>query len=119
MVSDSNFLMDIILRECGDVFLGINSLIDVAGDHGGAAKAIAKAFPQMKCTVLDLPHVVAEAPNDKHVLFISGDMFKYIPPANALFLKVQSLYIFSSLGRHPYFIICYHKVFIYPLTRTN
>jgi hypothetical protein len=119
MVSDSNFLMDIILRECGDVFLGINSLIDVAGGHGGAAKAIAKAFPQMKCTVLDLPHVVAEAPTDKHVLFISGDMFKYIPPANALFLKVQSLYIFSSLGRHPYFIICYHKVFIYPLTRTN
>jgi hypothetical protein len=30
MVSDSNFLMDIILRECGDVFIGINSLIDVA-----------------------------------------------------------------------------------------
>ncbi|KAF6996835.1 hypothetical protein CFC21_013128 [Triticum aestivum] len=87
MVSDSNFLMDIILRECGDVFLGINSLIDVAGGHGGAARAITKAFPQMKCSVLDLPHVVAEAPADDHVLFISGDMFKYIPPANALFLK--------------------------------
>lgn len=87
MVSDSNFLMDIILRECGDVFLGINSLIDVAGGHGGAARAITKAFPQMKCSVLDLPHVVAEAPTDDHVLFISGDMFKYIPPANALFLK--------------------------------
>ncbi|KAF6996830.1 hypothetical protein CFC21_013124 [Triticum aestivum] len=87
MVSDSNFLMDIILRECGDVFLGINSLIDVAGGHGGAASAIAKAFPQMKCTVLDLPHVVEEAPTDDHVSFISGDMFKYIPPADALFLK--------------------------------
>ncbi|KQK05391.1 acetylserotonin O-methyltransferase 1 [Brachypodium distachyon] len=87
MVSDSNFLMDIILRECGDVFVGINSLIDVAGGHGGAARAIAKAFPQMKCTVLDLPHVVANAPSDEHVPFISGDMFEYIPPANALFLK--------------------------------
>ncbi|KAM0924977.1 hypothetical protein ACQ4PT_004519 [Festuca glaucescens] len=87
MVSDTNFLMDIILRECADVFLGINSLIDVAGGHGGAARAIAKAFPQIKCTVLDLPHVVAEAPTDDHVLFISGDMFKYIPPAHALFLK--------------------------------
>jgi hypothetical protein len=31
MVSDTSFLMDIILRECGDVFLGINSLTDVAG----------------------------------------------------------------------------------------
>ncbi|KAF6996833.1 hypothetical protein CFC21_013126 [Triticum aestivum] len=87
MVSDSNFLTDIILRECGDVFLGINSLIDVGGGHGGAARAIANAFPQMKCTVLDLPHVIAEAPSDVHVSFISGDMFKYIPPANALFLK--------------------------------
>ncbi|XBJ19329.1 hypothetical protein VPH35_010316 [Triticum aestivum] len=87
MVSDSNFLMDIILRECGDVFLGINSLIDVAGGHGGAARAITKAFPQMKCSVLDLPHVVAEAPTDEHVLFISGDMFKHTPPADALFLK--------------------------------
>ncbi|XP_051209847.1 acetylserotonin O-methyltransferase 1 isoform X1 [Lolium perenne] len=94
MVSDSNFLMDIILRECGDVFLGINSLIDVAGGHGGAARAIAKAFPHMKCTVSDLPHVVAEAPTDGNVSFISGDMFKYIPPANALFLK----WIFHDWG---------------------
>ena len=90
MVSDSNFLMDIILRECGGVFLGIKSLIDVAGGHGGSARAIAKAFPQMKCTVLDLPHVVEEAPTDDHVSFISGDMFKYIPPADALFLKVHT-----------------------------
>uniref|UniRef100_A0A452ZJQ4 O-methyltransferase C-terminal domain-containing protein n=1 Tax=Aegilops tauschii subsp. strangulata TaxID=200361 RepID=A0A452ZJQ4_AEGTS len=81
MVSDSNFLMDIILRECSGVFLGIKSLIDVAGGHGGSAKAIAKAFPQMKCSVLDLPHVVEEAPTFDHVSFISGDMFKYIPPA--------------------------------------
>ncbi|XP_020163972.1 acetylserotonin O-methyltransferase 1 [Aegilops tauschii subsp. strangulata] len=87
MVSDSNFLMDIILRECSGVFLGIKSLIDVAGGHGGSAKAIAKAFPQMKCSVLDLPHVVEEAPTFDHVSFISGDMFKYIPPADALFLK--------------------------------
>ncbi|KAF6991100.1 hypothetical protein CFC21_008218 [Triticum aestivum] len=87
MVSDSNFLMDIILKECGDVFLGINSLVDVAGGHGGAARAIAKAFPQMKCTVLDLPHVVAEAPSDAYVSFISGDRFKYIPPSDVVFLK--------------------------------
>ncbi|XBH73984.1 hypothetical protein VPH35_101015 [Triticum aestivum] len=87
MVSDSNFFINILLRECGDVFLGINSLIDVAGGHGGAARAIAMSFPQMKCTVLDLPHVVAGAPSDAHVSFISGNMFKYIPPADALFLK--------------------------------
>ncbi|XP_051209859.1 5-pentadecatrienyl resorcinol O-methyltransferase isoform X3 [Lolium perenne] len=57
-------------------------------------RAIAKAFPHMKCTVSDLPHVVAEAPTDGNVSFISGDMFKYIPPANALFLK----WIFHDWG---------------------
>ncbi|KAI5019494.1 hypothetical protein ZWY2020_044382 [Hordeum vulgare] len=87
MVSDSNFLMDIILRECGHVFHGINSLVDVAGGHGGAAREIAKVFPQMKCIVLDLPHVVVEAPSDAHVSFISGDMFKNIPPADVVFMK--------------------------------
>jgi hypothetical protein len=119
MVSDSNFLMDIILRECADVFLGINSLIDVAGGHGGAARAIAKAFPHMKCTVLDLPHVVAEAPTDGNVSFISGDMFKYIPPANALFLKVNSSDFISSFGTHPNFLICCPKTCIYPLMHTS
>jgi hypothetical protein len=76
------------------------SLIDVAGGHGGAARAIAKEFPQIKCTVLDLPHVVTEAPTDDHVLFISGDMFKYIPPAHALFLKVHSLNFLLSLNQY-------------------
>ncbi|KAL6618939.1 hypothetical protein ACP70R_034078 [Stipagrostis hirtigluma subsp. patula] len=87
MVSDSSFVMDIVVKECGDVFQGVTSLIDVAGGLGGAAQAIAKAFPHIKCSVLDLPQVVANAPANSDVEYVAGNMFESIPPANAIFLK--------------------------------
>jgi hypothetical protein len=91
MVADSRFLMPIVLRQCGEMFRGINSLVDVGGGHGGAAAAIAAAFPHVKCSVLDLPHVVAGAPSDGNVQFVAGNMFESIPPATAVFLKVPSV----------------------------
>ncbi|GJN14924.1 hypothetical protein PR202_gb01801 [Eleusine coracana subsp. coracana] len=87
MVADSGFTMDIIIKECRDVFQGISSLIDVAGGLGGASQAISKAFPHVECSVLDLPHVVASAPAGTDVKYIAGDMFQSIPPANVVFLK--------------------------------
>ncbi|KAL6609661.1 hypothetical protein ACP70R_039631 [Stipagrostis hirtigluma subsp. patula] len=87
MVADSNFVMEIVVKDCGDVFQGVSSLVDVAGGLGGAAQTIAKAFPHVKCSVLDLPHVVADAPASTTVEYIAGDMFESIPPANAVFLK--------------------------------
>ncbi|CAN6300629.1 unnamed protein product [Urochloa humidicola] len=87
MASDTAFLMPIVLKECGEVFHGLTSLVDVAGGFGGAAAAIAAAFPDLKCTVLDLPQVVAKAPSGTNVQYVAGDMFESIPPANAVFLK--------------------------------
>ncbi|CAL5027882.1 unnamed protein product [Urochloa decumbens] len=88
MAADSRFLMRIVLRECGaEVFGGVGSLVDVAGGLGGAATAVARAFPEMDCSVLDLPHVVANAPSGGGVRFVAGDMFQSIPPADAVFLK--------------------------------
>ncbi|KAL6875700.1 hypothetical protein ACP4OV_013213 [Aristida adscensionis] len=87
MVADSRFLMDIAIRECGDVFRGVTSLVDVAGGLGAAAQAIAKAFPHVECSVLDLAHVVANAPVGTAVKYVAGDMFECVPPANAVFLK--------------------------------
>ncbi|CAN6270452.1 unnamed protein product [Urochloa humidicola] len=93
MAADSRFLMRIVLRECAcaEVFRGVGSLVDVAGGLGGAATAIARAFPEMECTVLDLPHVVANAAPSSGggVRFVAGDMFQSIPPADAVFLKVN------------------------------
>ncbi|CAN6311131.1 unnamed protein product, partial [Urochloa humidicola] len=87
MAADSRFLMRVILKECGEIFNGIDSLVDVAGGVGGAAAAIAAAFPSLECSVVDLPHVVAKAPSYSNVRFLAGDMFESIPHANAIFLK--------------------------------
>ncbi|KAJ4790466.1 O-methyltransferase [Rhynchospora pubera] len=86
MASDSSFLSDFIIKH-GIVFRGISSLVDVGGGSGSVSMAIAKAFPNIQCTVLDLPHVVDHLPADGLVKFVSGDMFKNIPPADAIFLK--------------------------------
>ncbi|KAM0891785.1 hypothetical protein ACQ4PT_026168 [Festuca glaucescens] len=90
MAADSRFTMDSLLRKeyGGAVFGALRGLlVDVGGGHGAAASAIASAFPHVKCTVLDLPHVVAGAPAHDNVTFIAGDMFDYIPPADVVLLK--------------------------------
>ncbi|CAN6299412.1 unnamed protein product [Urochloa humidicola] len=87
MAADSRFLMKVVLKECGEIFHGIDSLVDVAGGVGGAAAAITAAFQPLKCSVLDLPHVIAKAPSYRNVRFLAGDMFESITPANAMFLK--------------------------------
>ncbi|VAH41895.1 unnamed protein product [Triticum turgidum subsp. durum] len=88
MAADSCLSMEILLRECSGVFGSVgSSLVDVGGAHGTAAMAIAKAFPHVKCSVLDLPLVVAGAPAVDNLTFIAGDMFEYIPPADTVLLK--------------------------------
>ncbi|KAF8665196.1 hypothetical protein HU200_054149 [Digitaria exilis] len=87
LASDSQFIVDIAIKQRAEVFQGISSLIDVGGGIGAAAQAISKAFPQVKCSVLDLDHVIAKAPADTSVQFITGDMFESIPHANAVLLK--------------------------------
>ncbi|KAG0549497.1 hypothetical protein BDA96_01G261100 [Sorghum bicolor] len=93
LAADSHFLMQVVLKEFSEIFHGIDSLIDVAGGLGGAAMAIAAAFPSLKCTVLDLPHVVATAPSIfiGNVQFVAGDMFESIPPAKACLNKSLSI----------------------------
>jgi len=91
MLSDSHFIMDIAVKECAHVFQGISSLVDVGGGLGAAAQAISMAFPSVKCSVLELDHVVSKAPSDTQVCYVGGDMFESVPPANAMFLKVSHL----------------------------
>ncbi|KAJ4772986.1 O-methyltransferase [Rhynchospora pubera] len=87
MVSSSSLFNDYIVRHGDYIFKGIESLVDVGGGKGAMAEVIAKNFPHVRCTVLDLPHVVCDNPNDGIVKYVSGDMFSYVPPANAVFLK--------------------------------
>ncbi|XP_066355148.1 trans-resveratrol di-O-methyltransferase-like [Miscanthus floridulus] len=92
MRADSRFVAQIIVSQCREVFADVNSLVDVGGGEGTMAKAIAKAFPHVRCSVLDLPQVVRGngMPGEGEegtVEFIEGDMMVFIPPADAVLLK--------------------------------
>ncbi|KAF8663724.1 hypothetical protein HU200_055046 [Digitaria exilis] len=89
MACDGRFVMDVLVRDHGDVFRGLTSLVDVGGGSGGAARAIAAAFPNVRCSVLELPHVVAGVPPGERggVEFVTGDMFENVPKADAVLLK--------------------------------
>ncbi|XP_052208053.1 trans-resveratrol di-O-methyltransferase-like [Diospyros lotus] len=80
MESDARMVASVVIEECRGTFEGLSSLVDVGGGTGTMAKAIAEAFPEMKCTVLDLPHVVDKLPGRKN-------LFEAIPPANAICLR--------------------------------
>nr|GME21109.1 trans-resveratrol di-O-methyltransferase-like [Ipomoea batatas] len=74
-------------QDSEDVFEGLDSLVDVGGGTGMVARTFADEFPDMKCTVLDLPHVVAGLEGTKNLVYVGGSMFEVIPPAQAVFLK--------------------------------
>nr|CAB3475999.1 unnamed protein product [Digitaria exilis] len=92
MASDTEFIIDIAIKKHGEVlFQGVSSLIDVAGGLGAAAHAISMAFPHVRCSVMDLAHVVDKVPpGNNNVQFIAGDMFESVPQANVMFLKLHN-----------------------------
>ncbi|CAM0875953.1 unnamed protein product [Alopecurus aequalis] len=83
---NSGFLT--VLRECGALFQGLDSLTDCGGGDGAAARSIVEAFPKIKCTVVDLPQVIDNVPADSVVNYVAGDMFKLVPPAQAVLVKL-------------------------------
>ncbi|KAK2969385.1 hypothetical protein RJ640_028774 [Escallonia rubra] len=87
MASDARLVTSMMIKECAGVFEGLNSLVDVGGGTGTVAKAIADAFPHMRCSVLELPHVVADLQGSDNLEFVAGDVFEAIPCADAVLLK--------------------------------
>lgn len=93
MAKESRSFMKVLLEyKYKDVFDGLTSIVDVGGGTGTVAMAIAKTFPDMKCTVLDLPRLVANLQGSENLEFVAADMFQKIPPANAVLLKVNIQY---------------------------
>ncbi|XP_038887584.1 probable O-methyltransferase 3 [Benincasa hispida] len=88
MASDTMLVVSLLFEKHKGSFEGVRSLVDVGGGTGTMAKAIAKAFPQIECSVLDRPQVVADLKADiPNFKYVEGDMFNAIPPADALVLK--------------------------------
>ncbi|CAN0837130.1 Probable O-methyltransferase 3 [Linum grandiflorum] len=89
MAGDSWLFSRALVAKCKEAFQGLNSLVDVGGGTGNSAKVIAEAFPNIKCTVFDLPHVVS-GPKQTHpnLDYQSGNMFSDdIPYADAVLFK--------------------------------
>ncbi|XBI13937.1 hypothetical protein VPH35_140596 [Triticum aestivum] len=76
------------MRECHDLFKGLESLTDCCGGDRTTARAITKAHPHVKCTVLDLPKVIDKTPSDGIVNYVAGDLFHTVPKAQAVMLKL-------------------------------
>lgn len=86
--ADSLLVAKAVITKCKSVFEGLESLVDVGGDTGLLTKVLADTFPQMGCTVLDLPHVVDGLQGSKKLKYLAGDMLEKIPPGHAIMLKV-------------------------------
>ncbi|XP_042485029.1 (RS)-norcoclaurine 6-O-methyltransferase-like [Macadamia integrifolia] len=83
-------IIGVIVRQYGSwLFEGIGSIVDVGGGNGAAAKKIVKKFPNIKCTVLDLPHVIRgnSEKSNSEVEWVEGDMFLSVPHADTILLK--------------------------------
>ncbi|KAK4271641.1 hypothetical protein QN277_020304 [Acacia crassicarpa] len=87
MVRDSE-MMNLVIRDCRSVFEGMQSMVDVGGGNGAVARIISEEFPDMKFTVLDLPHVTGDLEDTENLKFVAGDMFHHIPPADSILLKL-------------------------------
>ena len=74
---------------------GIGSLVDVGGGTGGSVSEIVRSYPHIKGINFDLPHVVATAPAYPGVSHVGGDMFEYVPTADAIFMKASNLLIIT------------------------
>lgn len=97
MAIDSRVVVEIVLGRCKHAFEGLESLVDVGGGTGVMAREIAEAFPETKCTVLDLPYLVCDLKGTDNLNFVGGDMFKLVPCANAVLLKVWIGCTFNKL----------------------
>ncbi|KAJ8761432.1 hypothetical protein K2173_001563 [Erythroxylum novogranatense] len=87
MACDSR-MMNLVIRECKPIIEGVDSFVDVGGGTGSLARIISEAHPHMKCTVLELPQVVANLKSSENLNFVAGDMFQHIPPAAVIILKL-------------------------------
>ncbi|CAN0913056.1 Probable O-methyltransferase 3 [Linum grandiflorum] len=87
-LGDSLLLGKVLVTKFRSSFEGLTSLVDVGGNTGTTAKAIAEAFPDIKCTVFDLPHVISSTPAKGNLNYVGGDMFEGIPSADAVLFKV-------------------------------
>ncbi|KAJ0636708.1 putative (R,S)-reticuline 7-O-methyltransferase [Helianthus annuus] len=90
MACTATITTNAVISHYKDGFLGSKgSVVDVGGGTGIAISEIVKAYPHLKGINFDLSHVVSTAPKYDGITHVAGDMFKSIPPAETIFMKVN------------------------------
>lgn len=84
VAAHDNLAMGTIIRECSDIFKGLESVTVCSGGDGTTARAIMKAYPHIKCNVLEQQQVIHTTPTDG----VAAEIFESVPPAQAVLLKV-------------------------------
>ena len=78
-------------------FAGIRKLVDVGAGFGLLVTAVLERYAQMHGVVFDLPAVIEVAPRQapvrdagvaRRLVYVTGDMFKEVPAADAYVLKL-------------------------------
>ncbi|CAI0387073.1 unnamed protein product [Linum tenue] len=100
MSGDSKLVARVLVSDCcKELFRGVGSLVDVGGGTGTMAAAIARAYPDINCTVFELPQVVPDSQDQEAIIglpnlqFLGGNMFQEnIPHGDALLLKVRKFH---------------------------
>ncbi|OMP12348.1 O-methyltransferase, family 2 [Corchorus capsularis] len=89
MAGVSLLIAKVMITKCKGFFKGLKSLVDVGGGTGTITKILANIFPEMDCTVFDLPHVVAGLQGEGNLKYIGGNMLDKVPFGDAVMLKVN------------------------------
>ncbi|XP_055959646.1 acetylserotonin O-methyltransferase-like [Mercurialis annua] len=87
MSCDARALIPRVIKGCPELFDGVKSLVDVGGGNGTTLRLLVKAFPWINGINLDLPHVASVAPECDGATHVGGDMFEYVPKADAVIIK--------------------------------
>jgi len=76
MAMDSRLVSTVLIEKYKWLLEGIESLVDVGGGTGTMFKVIVESFPQLKCIVFDLPHVVAGLEETENINMLEGTCLK-------------------------------------------
>ncbi|KAF3788250.1 hypothetical protein EJ110_NYTH21410 [Nymphaea thermarum] len=99
MACTSKIIMKAVIAKYDEHgFSRLGTLVDVGGGTGADIAEIVKACPHLKGINLDLPHVVATAPEYQGITHVADDMFVEIPKADAVFMKIIT---FLQQNSHP------------------
>ncbi|KAG0486594.1 hypothetical protein HPP92_008689 [Vanilla planifolia] len=86
MAGSARITAQALVNGAAAAFDGVRTVVDVGGGMGTVAREIRRAFPWITCTVFDLPYVVKGCLETDGVNFLAGDMFAFVPRADAVLL---------------------------------